>query len=106
MKKILAGILIVVTVLIMTGCDEITTGNRVTAGRDVQTFQYCYINLGENKIKEGYVTQWRDYSNSDVVQVLVDGCYYLTHYTNVILVADPKYGSVGFSNSKAFGIDE
>jgi hypothetical protein len=56
--------------------------------------------------EKGYITQWRDYDKSDVVQVLVDGKYYLTHYTNVIMIADPSQGALGYSDSSHYGIDE
>jgi hypothetical protein len=74
------------------------TGNRITGGKDVQTFTYCYIVLGGKEVVKGAVTQWRDYDNSDTVQVLVDGKYYLTHYTNVVLVADPNQGALSYSD--------
>lgn len=40
----------------------------------------------------GYVTgkvdSWMEYDNSDVVQVTIDGVTYLTHYFNVVLIAE------------------
>lgn len=84
--------------ILFGGCEEHTTGNRVTYGKDVQTFNYAYVYLDGKEIKSGYVTQWRDYDESDVVQVLIDGCYYLTHYSNVVLIADPSIGSVGYDS--------
>lgn len=107
MKKIIALVaLMAVIVMSICACGEVKTGNRITAGRDVQTFTYAYIQLAGQIIKEGYITQWRDYDDSDVVQVLVDGCYYLTHYSNVIMVADPKQGALGYSDPNLFGADE
>lgn len=106
MKKILGIILLVALAITLVACSEVKTGNRITAGKDVQTFTYCYIQLGGNVIKEGYITQWRDYDDSDVVQILVDGCYYLTHYSNVIMIADPKQGALGYSDPNLFGADE
>ena len=107
MKKI---VYIVATLLaaamILTACGSVQTGNRVVVGQDVQTFTYCHINLGGEKIVEGYITQWRDYDNSDVVQLLVDGKYYLTHYTNVVMIADPRQGNMTYSNSGVYGVDE
>ena len=81
-------------------------GNRVTWGKDVQTFTYCYVALGGKEVVQGYVTQWRDYDDSDTVQVLVDGRYYLTHYTNVVLVADPSQGALAYGDSSWDGISE
>jgi len=84
---------------LMIGCsDQHKTGNRITGGKDVQTFTGCYIVLGGKEIVRGAVTQWRDYDNSDTVQVLVNGKYYLTHYTNVVLVADPEQGALSYGD--------
>jgi len=84
---------------LFSGCEAIhKTGNRITGGKDVQTFTYCYIVLGGKEVARGSITQWRDYENSDTVQVLVNGKYYLTHYTNVVLVADPDQGALSYSD--------
>lgn len=69
----------------------------------MQTFTYAYVRLGDRDIAEGYVTQWRDYNNSDEVQVLVNGKYYLTHYSCVVLVADPSQGALQYSDPTTFG---
>lgn len=52
------------------------------------SFEYVYIALPNGKSVEGKVTSWRDYEDSDVVQVTVNGKTYLTHYTNVVLVSE------------------
>ncbi len=101
-KPIFVAVMLILYILILAGCSEIKTGNRIMSGKDVQTFTYAYIQLGPGRIKEGYVTQWRDYENSDTVQVLVDGKYYLTHYTNVILIADPSQGALQYSDPEYF----
>lgn len=97
-KILIAIILMAGMVLILSSCGEKQTGNRITSGKDVQTFNYCFVVLGGQEIVRGAVTQWRDYSNGDEVQVLVDGKYYLTHYSNVVLVADPNQGPIAYSN--------
>ena len=111
MKKWVKVLLIVAVLMVeaffLVACGEIKTGNRITHGKDVQTFTYCYIVLGGKEIVRGAVTQWRDYDNSDTVQVLVDGKYFLTHYTNVVLVADPNQGALSYSDVGVwYGIDE
>ena len=92
--------ILAVCMMVFTACggNVHQTGNRITGGKDVQTFTGCYVVLGGKEIVRGAVTQWRDYDNSDVVQVLVDGKYYLTHYTNVVLVADPNQGALSYSD--------
>jgi len=52
------------------------------------SFEYVYIALPNGKSVEGKVTSWRDYEDSDVVQVTVNGKTYLTHYTNVVLISE------------------
>lgn len=92
-------VMLVMTVFVLSSCDAVhKTGNRITGGKDVQTFTYCYVVLGGQEVVRGAITQWRDYDNSDVVQVLVNGKYYLTHYTNVVLVADPEQGALAYSD--------
>ena len=72
--------IMIVALLVFSGCENAhKTGNRITGGKDVQTFTYCYVVLGGKEVVRGSVTQWRDYDNSDTVQVLVNGKYYLTH---------------------------
>lgn len=95
MKRIIAIILVVMLAVILSGC-QIKHGNRIIEGKDVQTFTYAYVRLGDKEIAEGYVTQWRDYDESDVVQVLINGKFYLTHYSCVVLVADPSQGALQY----------
>lgn len=100
-------ILVIVTVA-LAGCDSnyYKTGNRITGGKDVQTFTYAYIVLDGQEITKGAITQWRDYDNSDVVQVLVNGKYYLTHYSNVVMIADPEQGALNYGDVSWHGVNE
>ena len=105
MKKIIAIVLLLALVFGLSACSEVKTGNRIVAGKDVQTFTYAYVYIGSEKITEGYVLQWRDYDECDEVQVLIDGKYYLTHYSNVVLVADPSHGTLSYSDTDSIGVD-
>lgn len=97
MKKVFVVLVLVALLVTLTACATTrVVGNRAVYGSDVQTFHYAYIYLGGNKIAEGNITQWRDYEDSDTIQVMIGGKYYLTHYTNVIMVADPDKGSIGY----------
>ena len=107
--KIGAAILLIVAILgVCASCDGsyYKTGNRITGGSDVQTFTYAYVVLDGQEIVRGSITQWRDYDNSDVVQVLVNGKYYLTHYSNVELIADPDQGALNYGDASWHGVDE
>lgn len=98
-KIILLIAMLMASVLVFAGCEAAhRTGNRITGGKDVQTFTYCYVVLGGQEVVKGAITQWRDYDNSDVVQVLVNGKFYLTHYSNVVLIADPDQGALAYSD--------
>lgn len=105
------GVLIIILLIItitLVSCDGeyYKTGNRITGGKDVQTFTYAYVVLDGQEIAKGAITQWRDYDNSDVVQVLVNGKFYLTHYSNVVLVADPDQGALSYGDVSWHGVDE
>lgn len=104
-KIMLVIALLIACVFVFAGCER-KTGNRITGGKDVQTFTYCYVVLGGKEIVRGAITQWRDYDNSDVVQVLVNGKFYLTHYSNVVMVADPDQGALSYGDVTWHGIDE
>lgn len=94
-------VILVVCVFVFSGC-ETKTGNRIVNGKDVQTFTHAYVKLGDETIVKGAVTQWRDYTNGDEVQVLINGKYYLTHYSNVVLIADPEHGALNYSDPDWF----
>lgn len=96
-RKIIFIFMLVITVITLCAC-ETQSGNRITSGKDVQTFTYAYIYLGDTKIAEGYITQWRDYSNSDTIQIMINGKYYLTHYSCVVMIADPAQGNLAYSD--------
>ena len=105
MKVILLVAVLISCLFVFAGCEG-KTGNRITYGKDVQTFTYCYIVLGGQEVARGAITQWRDYSDSDVVQILVNGKYYLTHYSNVVMIADPEQGALQYGDVSWAGIEE
>ena len=51
------------------------------------SFEYGYISLPNGQVIEGPVSSWKDYENSDSVQVVIDGVTYYTHINNVVLVS-------------------
>lgn len=104
-KKLILAVLLVLVLVILAGC-EMKTGNRITTGKDVQTFTYAYVYLGGKEFVKGYITQWRDYDDCDEIQLMIDGKYYLTHYSNVVMIADPSHGTLQYSDSDLFGVKE
>lgn len=77
LTKIICGLAIVAT---LTGCNRTiidTTWN----------FDYAIINLPTGEIVEGEVSSWKDWEDSDAVQVtFTDGAVYYTHLNNVVLI--------------------
>lgn len=87
MKKwIFIGILLVM-VLVLSSC---MVGNRRVGIDTTQTFGKADI-LIEGEWKRVSVKSWRDFDQSDVVQVeATDGTVYLTHYSNAVLIKEGK----------------
>lgn len=50
-------------------------------------YNYAYIELPGGEVVEGKLDSWYDYEDSDVVQVVINGVSYLTHYENVVLIS-------------------
>lgn len=83
MKKVILIILLLISVLMMTGC---SLGNRQIGFDLKQSFDEAIIILHNDEMIEGKIDSWRDFDESDVVQVTIEGVTYLTHYSNVILL--------------------
>lgn len=76
-------VLIIGAAFLLSSC---SVGNRRIGFDTTQTFNEAVIRLGE-EVKIVNVRSWRDFDDSDVVQVEAsDGSVYLTHYTNVVLI--------------------
>ncbi len=86
MKKIIIAVLFIALCLCMTGCMQI--GNQQIGLDTTRTFRWAIIQLGNGELIEGSVDSWRDFDESDVIQVTISGITYLTHYSNVILTTE------------------
>lgn len=83
MKKkiaILAVVLVILSSFCLTGCSY----NRQLIDTN-WSFKWAIMQLGNGELVEGEVTSWRDFDDSDCVQLTMNGITYLTHYSNVIL---------------------
>ena len=49
-------------------------------------FDYAYVDLGNGTVIEGKVESWDDWTDSDMVQVKINGKTYYTHGSNVVFV--------------------
>jgi len=85
MKKIITIALIITLCLTLTACQ---IGNRKIGFDTTQTFRWAIVQLGNGELIEGSVDSWRDFDNSDTIQVTINGITYLTHYSNVILTTE------------------
>lgn len=85
-KAILVEIgIVVIILLVIFGLFELFKGNRQLIDT-AQRFDHAMIKLADGEIVEGRVDSWRDYENSDQIQVTVNGTTYLIHSTNVTLI--------------------
>ena len=82
MKKILVFALVIILLMVMTGC-----GNRTTFDT-TYTYDRAVIFMPNGDVIDGKVKNWRDYENSDQIQVTIEGKTYLTHISNVVLIAE------------------
>lgn len=81
MKKVIA-LLLLLCMLLCTAC-----GNR-SLFDTTYTFNRAIISLPDGSFIQGTVESWRDYDDGDQLQVTIDGVTYLTHASNVVLIAD------------------
>ena len=90
MKKkivIIISVLMILAVVVFVIYWETNHGNRSLI--DVKNrFDRAIIRLPNDSFVEGKVSSWLDYSDSDVIQITIDGTTYLTHYSNVCLIND------------------
>ena len=49
-------------------------------------FNYGIIRMADGTIVEGKVTSWKDFENSDQIQVKIDDVTYLVHSSNITLM--------------------
>ena len=88
-KKIIIAVAVLLLVVIAGFAIfwEVSHGNR----RLVDTknrFDRAIIGLPNGDVVQGKISSWLDYTDSDVVQLTIDGKTYLTHYSNVVLIDD------------------
>ena len=82
MKKLFVLFMAGVLVCCMTGC-----GNR-TLFDTTYSFERAIVCLPNGELIEGEVTNWRDYSDGDQIQVTINGETYLVHSSNIVLISE------------------
>ena len=77
---IIALILVaVIAIITLSGCNQQVIDT-------TWSFEKAIINRQDGTVIEGKVTSWKDFDNSDMVQVKIGDTTYLTHMSNVILI--------------------
>lgn len=51
-------------------------------------FDRAVVRLADDRVVEGKVQSWNEFEGSDMIQVKIDGVSYLTHSSNVVLIAE------------------
>ena len=84
MKKMMCVLLVmaVLATIVLCGC-----GNQQLIDT-TYSYEYGYVALPNGEVIEGKVSSWRDWEDSDTIQVVINGKTYYTHTTNVILVSE------------------
>ncbi len=83
MKKILTVVLVVLLLAaLFSGC-----GNYQLIDAQYK-FDRAIVKLPNGSVVEGKLDSWRDYEDSDIVQVKIDGTTYYTNAVNVVLIDD------------------
>lgn len=78
---IFAALIICAILLMFTGC----ASNRQFFDT-TYSFDEAVIRLPNDKVIEGKVESWKDYENSDQIQIKIDGKTYLVHSANCVLI--------------------
>lgn len=82
MKKLFC--LIVVALLVCTlfaGCNQQLLDT-------TYSYESCQVLLPDGTVVSGKCSGWKDWENSDAIQVVVDGKTYYTHMSNVVLISE------------------
>ena len=84
MKKIIAIALVLIMALIMF--------SGFSWNKDVFDTVYAYdravLGMPDGTVVSGKVQSWTDYEDGDQIQVKIDGVTYLTHSSQVVLIAE------------------
>ena len=95
MKKLNRGYkiagLIIFLILALGLLSSCMIGNRGIGLDTKQTFRYANIYLN-GEWQDVKVNSWRDFENSDSIQITINGNTYYTHLCNVVLMENPRNG--------------
>ena len=85
MKKwttlILILVTVLVTVLVMSGCNKQMVDL-------TYSYERAVLSLPNGAAIEGKVSSWTDFEDGDQIQVRIEGKTYLVHSSNIVLISD------------------
>lgn len=81
MKKIILALVLLLCIVLIFGCNY-------TSIDLTYKFDKAIIELPNGTIVDGKIQSWRDYSNSDQLQVKINGVVYLVHSSDCVLISD------------------
>jgi len=85
MKKWMAVLLVLVTVLVtvlvMSGCNKQMVDL-------TYSYERAVLVLPNGEVIEGKVSSWTDFEDGDQIQVRIEGKTYLVHSSNIVLISD------------------
>lgn len=83
---------IFVAILAVIGLALLSSGNvylpNYKVFDTVYTFDRAIISVPGGDVVKGAVESWKDWDDSDMIQVEIDGVTYYTHASNVLLIED------------------
>lgn len=82
MKRIALTVMLIVMTFALCACSNRDMWDTV------HTFDRVIVQLADGSVIEGKCQNWRDYENSDMMQVKVDGKTYLIHSVNCTLITE------------------
>ena len=84
MKRIALVLVLLVAMVALCGCN----GFNMEVIDTTWKFDRAVVNLTPDRVVEGVVQSWTDFDGSDMIQVRIDDVIYLTHSSNVMLIAE------------------
>ncbi len=83
MKKriicLLLAVMVILTMICLAGCN-------MSVIDTTYSFDEAMIAMPDGTVVQGKVESWKDYEDSDAIQVKIDGKVYYTFLDNVVLI--------------------
>lgn len=81
MKKIILALMLIVLAACLAGCNY-------TVFDTTWTFDRAIFTLPDGTVIDGKVQTWKDFEDSDQIQVRVNDVTYLVHSSDIVLMAE------------------